>query len=280
MRTLLICHEGAEIDQGVLARWMASFSELGGIIVLREKKSRLFKRIRKEIKRSGLFRFADIIAFRIYYKLFRAGRDRAWERGKFDELYKKYPALSPSVKILYTHSPNSPESINFISAIKPDIILARCKQLLKKNVFSIPSIGTFVLHPGVTPEYRNAYGCFWAIASGDYSKVGTTLLKIDEGIDTGPVYGYYCYDWDVLRDSHLIIQHRTVLDNLDDIKNKLIEICAGQARSIDTRGRRSQVFGQPWLTKQLSIISNAKKGKIKNGKAYESDDITVSRHRT
>ena len=47
------------------------------------------------------------------------------------------------------------------------------------------------MHPGICPEYRNSHGCFWALARRDLDHVGATLLQIDEGSDTGPVYAYY-----------------------------------------------------------------------------------------
>ena len=48
-----------------------------------------------------------------------------------------------------------------------------------------------------------------------------TLLRIDKGVDTGPVYGYFRYRYDPARESHVVIQHRVVLDNLDAIAGKL-----------------------------------------------------------
>ena len=41
------------------------------------------------------------------------------------------------------------------------------------------SLGTFVMHPGICPEYRNAHGCFWALANRDLARVGMTLLRAD-----------------------------------------------------------------------------------------------------
>jgi hypothetical protein len=78
------------------------------------------------------------------------------------------------------------------------------------------------------------------------------LLRIDEGVDTGPVYGYFEPQMDELAESHIVIQHRTVFDNLDRIRVKLEEIAAGRAAPLDTRGRESRVWGQPWLTKYLA----------------------------
>ena len=66
--------------------------------------------------------------------------------------------------------------------------IARCKVILKPDIFALPRAGTFVLHPGICPEYRNAHGCFWALANRDLDRVGMTLLRVDAGVDTGPVY--------------------------------------------------------------------------------------------
>src|SRR5207247_7858357 len=99
--------------------------------------------------------------------------------------------------------------------------------------------------------YRNAHGSFWALAKRDLEKVGLTLLKIDNGVDTGPVYGYYSYDFDEIRESHLVIMTRVVLDNLDPIRDKLLEIHAGIAKPIDTAGRSTAVWGQPCVHSYL-----------------------------
>ncbi|HEV2762150.1 MAG TPA: formyltransferase family protein [Pyrinomonadaceae bacterium] len=275
-RTLLICHEGAELDRVGLARWLASFSDLRGVVVLKEKNERARQRVRRELKRVGLARFPDVLAFRLYYKLLLAAADRAWERGELERLRRLYEDAG-DVPTLVTHSPNAPESEEFIRRSGADIVVARCKTLLKESVFSIPSTGTFVMHPGVCPEYRNAHGCFWALASGDAERVGMTLLKIDRGVDTGPVYGYYTYDFDERTESHVRIQHRVVLENLDRLRDKLLDIHAGRALPLDTRGRRSATWGQPWLTSYLRWKRRARRGA--KGKADGAMNVAAERAR-
>lgn len=141
----------------------------------------------------------------------------------------------------------------------PDLMIARCKTLLKERVFSIPSRGTFVFHPGICPEYRNAHGCFWALANDDLTRVGMTLLRIDNGVDTGNVYGQYGYAYDELNESHTVIQHRVVLENLDPLREKLLQICDGSAVPLDTAGKASRAWGQPWLTRHLRWKRNARR---------------------
>ena len=86
-----------------------------------------------------------------------------------------------------------------------------------------------------------------------------TLLRIDKGVDTGPIYGYYRYKYDEVNESHIVIQHRVVYDNLAQIKEKLIEIYNGSARPVDARGRASATWGQPWLTRYLRWKYRARK---------------------
>ena len=230
---------------------MASFSELAGIIVLEERSDRKKRRIRRELERVGPFRFMDVLAFRLYYKLVLSGKDHAWEQEQIAAMKERYGHLSPDVPILRTHSPNSKDARLFISEAAPDIVLARCKTLLAKRIFTIPKHGTFVMHPGICPEYRNSHGCFWALAEDDLEKVGMTLLKIDAGVDTGPVYGYFDTPYDEVSESHIVIQHNTVLNNLDAIAAALHDIVAGNLQSTDTTGRPSATWGQPWLSRYL-----------------------------
>jgi len=252
MKTLLICHEGALLNREGLPRWLASFSDLVGIIILHDSRRRICGQLRREIKRVGLVRFLDVAAFRIYYRLFLSQTDSLWETRKLTELKSLYPEIRAGIPILHTASPNTSETEQFIRKTSPDIMIARCKMLLKESIFSVPTHGTFVMHPGICPEYRNSHGCFWALVKGDLNNVGMTLLRIDKGVDTGPVYGYYGYRFDERSESHTIIQQRVVFENLDALKSKLLDIYAGTAIRLDTSGRQSATWGAPWLTAYLS----------------------------
>jgi hypothetical protein len=252
LRTVLVCHAEATLNRDGIARWLASFSDVAGIILIEETGVHAVARVKRELRRVGLLRFLDVLAFRLYYAACLARRDAAWLRRELATLAGRYPDVPPTTEVLRTRDPNSREAEGFLRRLAPDLMVARCKCLLKERVFAIPRHGTFVLHPGICPEYRNAHGAFWALANGDLGNVGVTLLKIDKGVDTGPVYGYYSYDFDEVRESHIVIMTRVVLDNLDRIRNKLLEIHAGSAEPIDTAGRPSAVWGQPWLTRYLS----------------------------
>jgi methionyl-tRNA formyltransferase len=207
----------------------------------------------------GLLRFFDVVAFRAYYKFFLAKKDHLWRQQKMRQLANVYAALAQNLPVLYTSSPNSPQAEAFIKKLEPQIMLAGCKTLLKERIFSLASRGTFALHSGICPEYRNAHGCFWALANDELDKVGMTILKIDSGPDTGPVYAHYSASYDEVEDSHIVIQSKMVLENLEPVRQKLVDIYNGLATPIDTSGRTSAAWGQPWLTRYLKWKSRARK---------------------
>lgn len=251
MRSVLICHEGDRLDREAMASWLGSFSELVGVLVLREPSSQLKKRVKAELKRSGPIGLVDVFAFRLYYRAHLARRDAVVLDDLRERTLSKYPKLDTrSIEATFP-SPNAPEARAWLAELAPDIMIARCKFILKPEIFTVPKTGTFVLHPGICPEYRNAHGCFWALAARDTENVGTTLLKVDKGIDTGPVYGYYTYPFNERDESHLVIQQRTVYENLDAIAERLGEIHRGVTKPIDTKGRKSAVFGQPHLSRYV-----------------------------
>jgi hypothetical protein len=147
MRTLLICHHDDELNRVGMARWLASFSDLTGVVVIQEEPGRMRARIRREIKRVGYLRFLDVLAFRFYYKFKLAEKDSAVERKILQQIESRFaPSKAPE---LITPSPNSAESQQFIRDATPDLVIARCKTLLSERIFSIARIGTFVMHPGV-----------------------------------------------------------------------------------------------------------------------------------
>jgi methionyl-tRNA formyltransferase len=222
---------------------------LGGLIIIRDQPGRLWRASKREIRRVGWFRFLDVLAFRAYARLRLAGRDAAWKEEAVRRLRERCPADLNAVPRLVVSSPNSEEARAFIAGVRPDVAIARCKVILKREVFELPRAGTFVMHPGICPEYRNAHGCFWALVNRDLDRVGMTLLRVDAGIDTGPVYLHGTCEIDEIQESHTVIQYRAVIENLDAIGRILLSLCRGEhVPPVNVEGRTSATWGQPRLT--------------------------------
>ncbi len=74
-----------------------------------------------------------------------------------------------------------------IKNLKPDaIIVIAYGQLIPKKILDIPKYGCLNLHASLLPKYRGASPIQSAIANGD-KETGITLMKIDEGMDTGDI---------------------------------------------------------------------------------------------
>ncbi len=265
MKTVLICHEEDVLNRQAVAAWLGSFTELVGIIAIEETAKQKKARFRREWKRLGSLRFLDVVAFRIHHRIFHQRRAQQYEQTVIQHCLQKYSASKSQPEVIRVATPNAPEAQAALKRWSADLILARCKVLLKPEIFEQARCGTYVLHPGICPEYRNAHGCFWALARRDLTRVGSTLLRIDRGIDTGPVFAYYhCtfdQEMDESKDSHFSFQTRSVFENLPAIEEKLLQIGRGQAVPLNTQGRESRNWGQPWLTRYFRWRWLARQGR-------------------
>jgi hypothetical protein len=236
--------------------------KLAGLLIIRNEPSQRWRAAQRELRRIGALKFLDVLAFRAYARFFLAGRDSAWKEAELARLRAAYPARLADVPQLVVSSPNSDEARAFLERLRPDLAIARCKVILTRDIFQTPRVGTFVLHPGICPEYRNAHGCFWALANRDFDRVGMTLLRVDSGIDTGPVYLHATCEYDEVQDSHIVIQCRAVFANLEAIGRTLKAISRGEnVAPVPTAGRRSAIWGQPRLTDYLRWKRAAKREK-------------------
>jgi hypothetical protein len=249
--SVLLCHHDEPLNRFGLARWLASWTDLAAVVVIREPPGRMHRRVRRELQRVGVLRFLDVLAFRVYHRLLLSAKDHAAEQGTLEQLDRRFPPLPSSTRIVETDSPNSGQVGALLQDVSPTFMIARCKTILRPAIFTAPTQGTFVMHPGICPEYRNAHGCFWALARRDLERVGMTLLRVDAGVDTGAVYGYFSYPFDERTESHSVIQDRVVFDNLDALRDTLERVLAGIAKPVDTSGRASKSWGQPWLSSYL-----------------------------
>ncbi len=60
-------------------------------------------------------------------------------------------------------------------------------RILPGDVLSGPRLGCVNVHASLLPKYRGAAPIAWAVVRGE-SSTGVTLMKLDEGMDTGPTF--------------------------------------------------------------------------------------------
>jgi methionyl-tRNA formyltransferase len=96
--------------------------------------------------------------------------------------------------VLQNHIPVfQPEHLkekNFIDSLKelaPDLFIVVAFRILPREVFTIPTNGSFNLHASLLPKYRGAAPIQWSIINGD-KETGVTTFALEDRADTGNIF--------------------------------------------------------------------------------------------
>lgn len=82
---------------------------------------------------------------------------------------------------------SEPDAMSQLEQWQPDlIVVAAFGQILKPNVLNLPPFGCVNVHASLLPRWRGAAPIAAAILHGD-EESGITIMKMDEGVDTGPI---------------------------------------------------------------------------------------------
>jgi methionyl-tRNA formyltransferase len=80
----------------------------------------------------------------------------------------------------------SPEGIEVVQALRPElIVLVDYGQIVPDALLEIPH-GALNVHPSLLPRHRGASPIPATILAGD-RQTGVTLMRMDQGLDTGPI---------------------------------------------------------------------------------------------
>jgi Formyl transferase len=176
-------------NQKALANKIAGRFNLYGIVV--DKK--------RNLKKTPLWRKIPIfLQDRIFFKII----INAWSA--LQHRYGlQYPGW-PDVLTITVDSINSDEAFNFTQQLSPDLIVVSGTSLVKKKMLSLaPSLGIVNLHTGLSPYIKGGPNCTnWCISTGQFEKIGNTIMWINEGIDSG----------------NIIVTERTLLNDIKSLK--------------------------------------------------------------
>ncbi len=212
------------------------------------------KKIWRRIKRFGLIKVADQLAFHLF--------DRLFLRKHEPEFWKARPeyadvSILVSCPIHYVTNINGKKWVELCNEIKPDIILATCSHvILKPEIYTIPSLGTYIVHEGLTPEYKGLHTPLWALMKKEFQYVGYTVFKVNDEIDGGEVFaqetyqlqkseGYRTWSW---------IGHNAIISGLGNIRQRFLDL--EKKRSfvpLNTIGRKSGYYTWMGLTSFLRL---------------------------
>ncbi len=99
----------------------------------------------------------------------------------------KVLAQRMSLPVLQPPKARDEHFISQLSATRPDlIVVVAYGHILPQAILDLPRFGCLNVHTSLLPKYRGAAPIQWAIANGD-TETGVTIMKMDAGMDTGPI---------------------------------------------------------------------------------------------
>lgn len=99
----------------------------------------------------------------------------------------KRSAIKLGLPVYQPTSPNQPDFLKQLTELGSElIVVAAYGQILNQTVLSLPERGCLNVHASLLPRWRGASPINAAILYGD-SHSGVTIMKMDAGLDTGPI---------------------------------------------------------------------------------------------
>jgi methionyl-tRNA formyltransferase len=90
----------------------------------------------------------------------------------------------------------APEAVAEIETLRPDLgVLADYGQIVPPALLDLPPSGILNVHPSLLPRHRGATPIPATIEAGD-ERAGVTIMRMDAGVDTGPIVAARAFDLD------------------------------------------------------------------------------------
>lgn len=97
-------------------------------------------------------------------------------------------AASLGLRVLAPPRLRAPESVGEVVSLAPDVlVVAAYGQIVPTVLLDAPPLGGVNVHGSALPRWRGAAPVAAAILAGDHES-GVSIMSMDAGIDTGPVY--------------------------------------------------------------------------------------------
>lgn len=96
-------------------------------------------------------------------------------------------ALEEALPVLQPERARSETFLDELRRLAPDlIVVVAYGQILPPAILQLPKFGCLNVHTSLLPKYRGAAPIQWAILE-DQQETGVTIMKMDEGLDTGDI---------------------------------------------------------------------------------------------
>ena len=107
-----------------------------------------------------------------------------------EKIWFKTPATAAREHGVTVRTPagvNTPEWIEKITALRPDLILSvYYRNMICAPILALPRLGAFNMHGSLLPKYRGRAPVNWAVLHGE-PRIGMTLHRMVKKADAGPI---------------------------------------------------------------------------------------------
>lgn len=142
------------------------------------------KMLRYRLKKLGAWKVAGQLLFLVYDRLVVRRGSRAAIAGLLAG--RDVSAPDGRIPVMDVDSINGEEVKALLAEKKPAVVVVSGTGIIGKKVLALAP--TFInIHVGITPRYRGVHGGFWAVYEGRPDLAGTTIHRVDPGVDTGAI---------------------------------------------------------------------------------------------
>lgn len=178
MKTLYIFRDSYD------ARYILSVLDTKGAVdavMLESGKQAKKKKIKRFFKGAAIFRYPfillDIVSLIVYSAIM--VRKMKIILGEYS-----YPVIK---NVLRIEDINEEKCLSFAKKQNPDVIIIYGTGIVKKGFIDGVNVPILNIHTGILPKYRNVHSDFWAFKNKDYKQIGTSIIYLDAGVDTGDI---------------------------------------------------------------------------------------------
>ena len=110
-------------------------------------------------------------------------------RAKSGRVYIDKFCYAKKIPLLKINNINDAEAVEYVKQLDWLFIIG-WSQIAGKIILGTPTFGVLGMHPTLLPVGRGRASIPWAILH-QLSETGVTLIKLDEGVDTGPIVAQF-----------------------------------------------------------------------------------------
>ena len=212
------------------------------------------KMLRYRLKKLGAWIVAGQLAFLVVDRLL----IRRQSRPMIDRLLSGHDASPPDgrLPILEVDSVNGAEVTAMLAEQKPQVVVVTGTGIIAKRILALAP--TFInIHVGITPRYRGVHGGFWAVYEGRPDLAGTTIHRVDPGVDTGAIIAQVPITVES-NDTYRTLPVKQYLAALDAMSTAVQSALDGKLTTYERTDLESRQWYSPTLPEYLNFVRRLK----------------------